>query len=69
MLALALVACADIQLAATPSMWADEWGDRGAGVLARDHESCDALVENRRSQLAACMASRGWKTRAEKISN
>lgn len=64
MLGDALAACADIPFAATPTVWSDARGDRGVSVLARDHEACEALVESKRFQLAACMESRGWKTRA-----
>ena len=41
--------------------WQDQWGDRGAGVLARDHAMCSGLVETRRSLMSSCMQQRGWQ--------
>ena len=41
--------------------WQDQWGDRGAGVLARDHAMCGGLVETRRSLMVSCMQQRGWQ--------
>lgn len=61
---LGLGACSDVPLAAAPTAWLDQRGDRGASVLARDYTQCSALVEGRRSQLVACMANFGWKTEA-----
>jgi len=41
--------------------WLDQWGDRGSGVLSRDHAMCSELVETRRSLMASCMQQRGWQ--------
>ena len=61
---LGLGACSDVPLATAPAAWLDQRGNRGASALARDYTQCNALVEARRSQLAACMANFGWKTEA-----
>ena len=53
-------ACASMSDAVAQLPWRDMWGDRGRGVLARDHQWCDATVENRRSLMASCMTQRGW---------
>ena len=57
---LALGACAQLPPALALLPWNDLWGDRGAGVLARDYAMCAQLVEQRRSALRGCMAARGW---------
>lgn len=56
----ALAACAQLHPSLAALQWKDGWGDRGAQVLARDHAMCARLVEQRRSQLAPCLAARGW---------
>lgn len=58
--ALLLAACAELHPSLAQLQWKDGWGDRGAQVLARDHALCARLVEQRRSQLAGCLAARGW---------
>jgi hypothetical protein len=55
-----LSACATMSDAVSQLPWRDLWGDRGHGVLARDHQWCEAAVESRRSLMAACMTQRGW---------
>ncbi len=52
--------CASLDDAGARLPWRDQWGDRGGGVLARDHAMCRDLVETRRSLLASCMQQRGW---------
>lgn len=61
----ALAACAQMPQAVKDLGWQDLWGDRGQGVLARDYDKCQELVEQRRSLIEGCMAARGWKTRAD----
>ncbi|HQZ08070.1 MAG: hypothetical protein KBF63_11220 [Rhodoferax sp.] len=56
----ALTACASLHGSVASLPWKDAWGDRGTQVLARDHAMCEQLVEQRRSLLASCLASRGW---------
>ena len=56
-----LVACAQLPPSMAEQGWSDLWGDRGAGVLARDYHMCADLVEQRRGLLAGCMEARGWK--------
>jgi len=56
-----LVACAQLPSSMAEQGWSDLWGDRGAGVLARDYQMCAGLVEQRRGLLAGCMEARGWK--------
>lgn len=56
-----LVACAQLPPSMAEHGWSDLWGDRGAGVLARDYQMCAELVEQRRGLLAGCMEARGWK--------
>jgi hypothetical protein len=55
-----LTACASMPHAAAELPWSDERGSRGHGVLNRDFLECEALVENMRWQLRACMAKKGW---------
>ena len=55
-----LVGCAQLHESVAALTWQDHWGDRGPQVLARDHRMCERLVEQRRSLLATCLASRGW---------
>lgn len=57
---LVLSGCAQLQPSVAGLPWQDAWGDRGRQVLARDYAMCERLVEQRRSQLAACMRNRGW---------
>lgn len=57
---LAFAGCASLPPSFADLTWTDQWGDRGRGVLERDFVMCSALVESHRSQLAHCMASRGW---------
>lgn len=61
---LGLVACTSLPDAVRELRWQDQWGDRGAQVLARDYRMCEALVESRRSLLADCLAQRGWQLAA-----
>lgn len=56
----ALAACTTLPPAFAALEWTDQWGDRGRGVLGRDFGMCSELVESHRSQLADCMAARGW---------
>lgn len=56
----ALGACASLPIGVRDLVWRDVWGDRGPQVLARDYAWCAEALENRRSQLAVCMAYRGW---------
>lgn len=58
-----LAACAQLPPAIASLDWQDQWGDRGAGVLARDYDMCAELVEQKRSLLSNCMAARGWSSR------
>lgn len=58
---LGLVACAGLPDAVGELRWKDQWGDRGAQVLARDYRQCEALVETRRSLMTDCLAQRGWR--------
>ena len=60
-LAAGLSACASLPPPVAALAWRDDWGDRGPQVLARDHQWCAQAVESRRSQLADCMARRGWR--------
>jgi len=53
--ALLLTACAPLHPAIAALPWQDQWGDRGAQVLARDHAMCGELVEQRRGQLPDCL--------------
>jgi len=55
-----LAGCAPLTLS-RHDIWMDRWGDRGAGVFARDHEACAEKVETRRSALAGCMQAKGWE--------
>lgn len=55
-----LCACAQLHDSVAVLPWQDHWGDRGRQVLGRDHAMCERLVEQRRSLLATCLASRGW---------
>jgi len=57
---LMLTACAQLHDSVAALAWQDHWGDRGRQVFARDHGMCERLVEQRRSLLASCLASRGW---------
>jgi hypothetical protein len=52
-------------LCPAPALLRHLWGDRGAGVLARDNEMCERLVEQRRSLPERCMTFRGWLVRSE----
>lgn len=56
-----LAACAQLPQSMAEQGWTDLRGDRGSGVLARDYVMCSELVEQRRSLLAGCMETRGWK--------
>jgi hypothetical protein len=56
-----VVGCATPADSGTRLAWLDQWGDRGVGVLARDHAMCRELVETRRSLLTGCMQQRGWR--------
>lgn len=58
---LGLVACAQMPAQVAALDWQDMYGDRGAQVLARDYIMCTELIEQRRSLLGGCMATRGWK--------
>jgi hypothetical protein len=60
LLGVALAACASLPPSYAELAWADQWGDRGRGVLERDFVKCSDLVESRRSQLSSCMSARGW---------
>jgi hypothetical protein len=60
LLGVALAACAALPPSFAELTWADQWGDRGHGVLERDFVMCSDLVESRRSQLSSCMSARGW---------
>ena len=60
LLGVALAACASLPPSFAELAWADQWGDRGRGVLERDFVMCSDLVESRRSQLPSCMSARGW---------
>ena len=55
-----MAGCASLGDSGARLAWQDQWGDRGGGVLARDHAMCSELVETRRSLLASCMQQRGW---------
>jgi hypothetical protein len=61
---LVLAGCAQLPQPVAELPWKDLWGDRGAGVLARDYEMCESLVEQRRGLLEGCMAARGWLVRS-----
>lgn len=58
-----LAACAQLPPSIATLDWQDLWGDRGAGVLARDYAMCTELVEQKRGLLGSCMAARGWASR------
>jgi hypothetical protein len=60
LLGVALAGCASLPPSFAELAWADQWGDRGRGVLERDFVMCSELVESRRSQLSSCMSARGW---------
>jgi hypothetical protein len=62
-LVFALAGCAQLPSPVAELPWMDLWGDRGAGVLARDYEMCERLVEQRRGLLEGCMTARGWSVR------
>ncbi len=62
---LTLAACASWPDAVQALDWRDGWGDRGRQVLARDYAWCADAVESRRSLLAACMDTRGWRLESE----
>ncbi len=55
-----LLGCAQLHESVAALTWKDQWGNRGPQVLARDYRMCERLVEQRRSLLATCLASRGW---------
>ncbi len=61
LLAASVAGCASLDDPGAHLAWRDLWGDRGAGVLARDHAMCRELVETRRSLLVGCMQARGWQ--------
>ena len=58
-----LGACAQLPPSVATLDWQDRWGDRGAGVLARDYAMCSELLEQKRSLMGSCMAGRGWEIR------
>lgn len=60
-----VIACAQLPKSMADLGWTDNLGDRGEGVLARDYQMCTELVEQRRSLMAGCMASRGWQIKAK----
>lgn len=64
-LGLVLVGCAQLPPSMVGIGWADLWGDRGEGVLARDYQMCSDLIEQRRSLLVGCMAYRGWQIKGD----
>lgn len=59
-LMLAASACTTLHPSLEQLRWTDQRGDRGDAVAQRDLQACGAAVESRRSQIAACMAARGW---------
>lgn len=59
-LMLAAGACTTLHPSLEQLRWIDRQGDRGDAVAQRDLQACGAAVESRRSQIAACMAARGW---------
>jgi hypothetical protein len=63
-IAFTFAGCAALPSPLSDIAWVDLWGDRGRGVLERDYGMCAELVEQRRSLLSGCMASRGWSTDA-----
>jgi hypothetical protein len=60
---LTLCGCAQMPDSMAALQWTDAWGDRGWQVMHRDYAMCVELVEQHRSQLSGCMASRGWQIR------
>ena len=59
-MAFIVAGCAQLPTSIAELHWRDSQGDRGRGVLARDYDMCEQLVEQRRSLMEGCMASRGW---------